>query len=133
MILVDTCIWSEALRKKKSNRPDVIDKLTEIINTNQAHIIGPIRQELLSGVKEKKTFNSLKNKLSYFQDIELKMVDFETAAEYFNLCQSKGIQGSNTDFLISAASTRLSIPIFTIDNDFDHFKKVLKLKLLKLS
>jgi len=63
MILVDTCIWSEALRKKKSNRPDVIDKLTEIINTNQAHIIGPIRQELLSGVKEKKTFNSLKNKL----------------------------------------------------------------------
>ena len=61
------------------------------------------------------------------------MIDFETAADYFNLCQSKGIQGSNTDFLISAVSTRLSIPIFTIDNDFDYFKKVLKLKLLKFS
>jgi hypothetical protein len=43
--------------------------------------------------------------------------------EYFNTLRSKGIQGSNTDFLICAVSTRNNMPIFSNDNDFNHYKK----------
>lgn len=130
MILIDTCIWSEALRKKQSKQPEVVEHLRQIINNNKASIIGPIRQELLSGIKDKKVFNKLKSHLRYFKDIEILQQDYELAAEYFNLCQNKGVQGSNTDFLIASISKRLKIPIFTIDNDFKYFNKVLKLKLL---
>ncbi len=130
MILIDTCIWSEALRKKQSKQPEIVERLSQIINNNKAAIIGPIRQELLSGIKDKKIFNKLKSHLTYFKDIEILQQDYELAADYFNLCQSKGVQGSNTDFLIAAVSKRLKITIFTIDKDFKHFNKVLKLKLL---
>lgn len=132
MILIDTCIWSEALRKKKTKHAEVVGKLTKIITENQAAIIGPIRQELLSGVKEKKMFTQLRERLSCFPDVVLSEKDYEQAAEYFNLCQKKGVQGSNTDFLICSVSNRLGAPIFTVDKDFDSFQKILKIKLLEI-
>ena len=130
MILIDTCIWSEALRKNKSKHIEAVENLAKIITENQAAIIGPIRQELLSGIKEKKMFSQLKEKLNYFPDIVLAEQDYERAAEYFNFCQRKGVQGSNTDFLICSVATRLEIPIFTLDKDFNNFRKILKIKLL---
>ena len=130
MILIDTCIWSEAFGKKNTKHIDVVDKLTKIVTENQAAIIGPIRQELLSGVKEKKMFSRLSERLSYFPDIELCEKDYEQAAEFFNLCKKKGVQGSNTDFLICSVSSRFEIPIFTLDQDFKNFQKILKIKLL---
>ncbi len=129
MILVDTCIWSESLRKSKTKNRNVVEKLTYVVSENQAAIIGAIRQELLSGMKERKAFAELKDKLSYFPDIILNEQDYEVAAEYFNLCQKKGIQGSNTDFLICSVANRLKIPIFTLDKDFTNFQKALKIKL----
>ncbi|MGC4090301.1 MAG: hypothetical protein QM756_20970 [Polyangiaceae bacterium] len=39
------------------------------------------------------------------------------------------MQGSNTDFLMCAASLRHDLAIFTTDKDFDGFAKVLKFEL----
>jgi hypothetical protein len=39
-----------------------------------------------------------------FPDVPLLMEDYVTAANFFNLCRSKGIQGSSTDFLICAVA-----------------------------
>jgi hypothetical protein len=36
----------------------------------------------------------------------------------FNMCQRRGIQGSNTDFLICAVAEMYELSIFTIDQDF---------------
>lgn len=131
MILIDTCVWSEALRKNKSKYPEAIERLTRVVTANQAAIIGPIRQELLSGVKEMKMFTQLRDKLSHFPDVALSKKDYEKAAEYFNSCQKKGVQGSNTDFLICSVANRLEIPIFTLDKDFNSFQKILKIKLFE--
>jgi len=46
-------------------------------------IIGPIRQEILSGIRDEIKFNQLKEKLKYFQDEEIILEDYENAAEYF--------------------------------------------------
>jgi predicted nucleic acid-binding protein len=129
MTLVDTCVWSEALRKQNSPQKEIINKLAKVVSENQAAIIGPIRQELLSGIKEPKGFRALKEKLSYFPDIILDEKDYEKAAEFFNLCRAKGVQGSNADFLICSVSKRLGIPIFTLDDDFNFFKDILKIKI----
>ncbi|MCB0343041.1 MAG: PIN domain-containing protein [Pseudobdellovibrionaceae bacterium] len=129
MILVDTCIWSEALRKNHSKNHVAIEKFARIISENQVAIIGAIRQELLSGIKEKRSIIKLKDHLRYFPDIELSERDYELAAEYFNQCQRKGVQGSNTDFLICSVANRLKLPIFTLDKDFKNFQKILKIKL----
>jgi predicted nucleic acid-binding protein len=47
----------------------------------------------------------------------------------FNLCRAKGIQGSNTDFLICAVAVRHDFTIFTTDGDFRLFAKCLPIVL----
>ena len=131
-VLVDTCIWSLALRRNKQpeSRIEVIE-FEELIKEVRVQIIGPIRQEILSGVKKKQQFTKLKKILAAFPDLDLTSEDFELAAEYFNLLRSKGIQGSNTDFLICAVSARNSMPIFTLDKDFSHFIKHIPITLFE--
>ena len=129
-VLVDTCIWSLALRRQNQFQQTIeIIEFQELIEEVRVQIIGPIRQEILSGVKKKLQFNKLKTILAAFPDMELISADFELAAEYFNLLRSKGIQGSNTDFLICSVSTRHNIPIFTTDKDFTLFKKYIPINI----
>ena len=49
-IIVDTCVWSLALRRKESLEPEYVNKLKELIKEVRAQLIGPVRQELLSGI-----------------------------------------------------------------------------------
>ena len=92
-------------------------------------MIGPIRQELLSGVKNKAQFQKLLHHLGAFPDFELTSRDYETAADCYNICRGKGVQGSNTDFLICATAARQKIPIFTTDRDFLLFQPHLPIML----
>jgi predicted nucleic acid-binding protein len=65
-------------------------------------MIGPIRPELLSGIKFVEQFKKLKKTISFFHDYPIRSSDYEKAAELFNHCRKNGIQGSNTDFLMCA-------------------------------
>jgi len=123
-ILVDTCVWSLALRRKKQPGGGIeLLEFQELIKEVRVQLIGPIRQEILSGVKNKSQFTRLKTILAAFTDLPLFPEDFELASKYYNLLRGKGIQGANTDFLICAVSIRNRIPIFTTDNDFTHLGK----------
>ncbi|SNB46952.1 PIN domain-containing protein [Geobacter sp. DSM 9736] len=121
-VLVDTSIWSLALRRNLPSDGQEVSELTELIRESRVQMIGPIRQELLSGVKSHSQFQKLRNHLRPFPDLEVTTRDFEYAAEFFNLCRSKGIQGSNTDFLICAIAAHHKMPIFTTDGDFTLFQ-----------
>lgn len=128
-VLVDTSVWSLAFRRNVASDEPVVHELTELIKEVRVQIIGPIRQEILSGIKETTQFNKLKRSLSAFEDLDLITGDFIKAAEFFALNRKKGIQGSNTDFLICAVSDRLKIPIFTVDNDFKRFQQNMNLRI----
>lgn len=130
-VLVDTCVWSLAFRSGTREESAFADQLTQLIDDNQVKIIGPIRQELLSGYSEKNAFDKLRQKLAYFPNEQLLDIDYESAAEYSNICRAKGIQGSHTDFLICAAAVRLKYTIFTTDKDFKHYSKHLPISLLE--
>ena len=128
-IIVDTCIWSLALRRNDSASSYLVEELTELISEVRVQLIGPIRQELLSGIKSKAQFNKLKKYLAAFPDLPLLSGDFEVAAEFFNLARGKGIQGSNTDFMICSLAHRHHMAIFTRDQDFALYASVLPIKL----
>jgi predicted nucleic acid-binding protein len=126
-VLVDTCIWSAALRHKEPDM-DISNKLKDLIRDGRASIIGPIRQEILSGISSRKQFHKLKKILSSFEDIPLKREHFERAAEFSNICRSKGIQGSTIDFLICAVAYLESLVIYTTDSDFKNYSKFLPIE-----
>jgi len=98
-------------------------ELAELIKESRVEMIGSIRQEVLSGIKHQDQFTKLKNKLSAFPDLQLTQSDYELAAGLFNKLRSKGIQGSNTDFLLCAVSINHDLTIFTDDGDFNEFKQ----------
>ena len=128
-ILVDTSVWSEAFRRNHPVKGRHVLELTRLIEEGDAAMIGPIRQELLSGIPESSKFLQLKQALASFPDEALDSEDFENGAKCFNTCRSKGIQGAHTDFLICAVALRREIPIFTVDKDFKRYAKVLPITL----
>jgi predicted nucleic acid-binding protein len=129
-VLVDTSVWSHALRRPPSGQHSALStELTSLVQDGRVVIIGPVRQEILSGVRERAQFEKLRGHLRAFPDLEITTADYEEAAAQFNRCRQKGIQGSNTDFLICAVATRHQFSIFTNDDDFEHFAKVLPITL----
>lgn len=128
-VIIDTSVWSLALRRAKRVNDGAPRELAELIQEGRVVMLGPVRQELLSGIKEKAQFELLREHLRAFPDLELGTADYETAASAFNRCRERGIQGSNTDFLICATALRRDLSIFTTDGDFQHYARVLRLKL----
>jgi predicted nucleic acid-binding protein len=107
--------------------------MSKLIEAQKITIIGPIRQELLSGISNRNMFTKLKEKMRAFIDYKIKMTDYELAAEYYNTCIRNGIQGSATDLLICAVSVRNKFEIFTEDDDFQKYKKYLPIKIYNYS
>jgi predicted nucleic acid-binding protein len=127
-VLVDTSVWSLALRRRPSaERSGLSSELASLVEDGRVVMIGPVRQELLSGIKERAHFERLREHLRAFPDLEISSHDYEEAASFFNRCREKGIQGSNTDFLICSIATRHKFSIFTNDDDFKHFARVLSI------
>jgi len=122
-VLVDTSVWSAALRRVKRTEPVVVSELRSLILEHRVEIIGPVRQEVLSGLRENAQFKKLEKHLAAFPDIPLKTDDYVTAAKFFNICRTNGVQGSNTDFLICAVAMRNQLAIYTTDKDFPLFAK----------
>lgn len=129
-VLVDTCVWSGVLRRRSPNM-ELTKKLKDLIKDSRISIIGPIRQELLSGISKKEQFNQLKKLLSSFEDTPLKTEHFEKAAEFSNICRNEGIQGSTIDFLICVVAYIENFVIFTTDKDFENYKRHLSIQLIK--
>lgn len=132
-VLVDTPIWSLALRRRTTdlNRREqrLIAALEELIRDGRAQLVGPVRQELLSGIRLETTFRKLRDQLRAFEDPQIELVDYEEAAEVNNQCRSEGIAGSAVDFLICAIAARRSWQVFTTDQDFPSYSRVVPLKL----
>lgn len=132
-VLVDTSIWSLALRRRArdlSGRESLlVEELAELVRDGRARIIGLIRQEVLSGIKTHGQFEALRKALSAFPDELIDTSDHEAAAKAGNECRSKGIAASLVDILICALANRRGMAIFTTDSDFNNYARVLALQL----
>ena len=128
-VLIDTCVWSKVLRTEKPSL-ELSKLVKDLIFDNRVVLIGPIFQEILSGVKNKKDFKALAEMLSGFDQFLITKEIYMKAAENFNICKSKGINGSHIDFLICAVTRHYNCALLTTDSDFKMFEKFLPIKLL---
>jgi hypothetical protein len=133
MVIVDTPIWSLALRRTPGHlspeQERLKSELAELIREDRARMLGPIRQEILSGVREEAQFNRLREHLRAFEDEALTTEDYEGAAHANNRCRRAGVAGSAVDFLLCACAARREWAIFTSDRDFDRYAKRLAVRL----
>ncbi len=132
-VLVDTSVWSLAFRRKAQdlNREErsCVAELERLILSRATALIGPIRQELLSGLREEAAFEKLRRTMWAFVDEPLVTADFEEAARVCNRCRARGVSGSSADFLICAVATDRGWEIFTRDADFAGYGRILPIRL----
>lgn len=128
-VIVDTDVWSEAFRKK-GEPSDYVRELISLVEEGRVQLIGPIRQEILCGIRSSERFAQICKRLDAFPDRPIDSSIYVMAAQFFNLCRSRGIQGSHTDFLICACSVKWRLPILSKDQDYFSYKELLPIELL---
>jgi predicted nucleic acid-binding protein len=129
-VLVDADVWSAALQRHRGPESAEVRVLRELILEERVEIIGPVRQEILSGIREGERYERFRQTLRSFPDRPVELERFEEAAAYFNICRQRGIQGSSTDFLLCACAIAWNQPILTKDQDFKRYRQHLPLHLL---
>jgi len=134
MILVDTPIWSLSLRRKAAElnpaERHVTQLLYELVDEGRVELLGPVRQELLSGLREESQFRRLRDYLRDFPDTQVSIEDHEEAARLSTHCRRSGITASPIDMLVCAVAIHHGWEIFSTDRDFVHYKSVLNIRLL---
>jgi predicted nucleic acid-binding protein len=130
-VLADTCVWSLSLRRRPSARiapreQQLITQLRAAIRDRRAAIIGPIRQEILSGIRDKAQFARIEKLLQPFRDEEISASDYVEAARLYNLCRDHGVQCGPVDILICAVAVRNNFEILTYDQGFEGCIAVLR-------
>ena len=134
-VLVDTPVWSLALRRRPSDvsrsEQALTGTLADLIRDGRAQILGVIRQELLSGIREAERFEKLRGCLRAFEEPRLETRDYEDAAQMHNQCRARGVAGSVVDLLICSVAYRRGWQIFTTDQDFEQYAKTLPIKLYR--
>ena len=131
--LVDTSVWSMALRRDqaKLNAKELqgVKQLQGLVQEHRSRVIGPIRQELLSGMRETAQFERLREKMRAFEDEPLLTSDFDYGAELNIRGLRAGITASSVDMLICAVAQIRSWSILSLDNDFQRLAKLFNLEL----
>lgn len=133
-VVVDTSIWSLALRRRpdtlNGTEAKVVETLRGLIDDVGVLMLGPIRQELLSGVRHAGQFDRLRQELRAFPDEVLERGDYEDAAAWGNRCRAAGQSVSSVDMLVCSVCVRREAPLLTADADFGRYARVAPLRLL---
>jgi len=132
-VLVDTSVWSLALRRITRNlspsEKNIVAELAALIDEGGAKIIGLVRQELLSGIRSSEQFEKLREILSAFPDEPATSKDYEVAALFSNKCRSQGVSVSVSDMLICSIANSRGWPVFSTDPDFKRYARILPIRI----
>jgi predicted nucleic acid-binding protein len=129
--LADSCVWSFMLRRKdksvvSGDEQQAVMSLQDAIQDGRVAIIGPIRQEVLTGIKEPVQFEKLRRKLGAFSDEPIPSGDYEEAARLFSLCRSHGAECGRVDMLLCAVVARKHWSILTTDGGLKRCMEILR-------
>jgi hypothetical protein len=131
-VIIDTSVWSLAFRRSEADlnpvERNIRSELAELIRETRARVIGPVCQELLSGIRERKLFDLIWGDMSSFYEEPLTLVDFRRGAEIANGLRSRGLTAHLVDSLICAVAMDREFSIFTTDEDFRQYSKHIPIK-----
>lgn len=131
-VIVDTSVWSQSLRKKKTEEsPQTIQLRKLIENQESIFLLGVIIQEILQGVRDNILFQKIQTHLKSFTCLNPQKEDYISCAQLYNKCLSHGVTPATTDILIAHMTIKNHCHLLTTDKDFDYIAKYSELKLLK--
>ena len=119
-VLVDTSVWSLALRRRDAaslspEEQKLKADLAQALQDGRVVMIGLIRQELLSGMKEPAQYDRVKAALDAFLDEPIGRADHEYAARLYNECRSHGCEAGPVDMLICSVAVRRGWQVLSSD------------------
>ncbi len=131
-VLVDTSVWSLALRRDGPKSSAPVKLLTKLIeDDSEIYVTGIILQELLQGFVGAKAQEAIVSRFGALPMLVPETADYISAAELRNKCRRKGVQIGTIDALIAQLALRYKLSLLTTDKDFTHMQKVIKFKIAK--
>src|SRR5258705_13925391 len=107
-VLVDTSVWSLALRRKNESLSTkeklLVAELSELIREGRTRLIGLVGQELLSGIKATEQYDKWRVHLRSFADEVVDTYDYEEAAKDDNGYREQGDVVYVVDILLWAVA-----------------------------
>jgi hypothetical protein len=128
-VLVDTSVWSLALRRDKPEATREVGALGAAVERGSVCLIGAILQEVLQGFPSPDRSRRLLEALAPFPLLTLHRGDYVFAAEIRNKCRAKGLSISSVDAQIAAAAINHRCSLLTTDADFRGIARHFPLKL----
>lgn len=117
-VLVDTSVWSIALRRDRPPPSRELEALRAAIEGGNVCLLGVILQEVLQGFPSLDRTRRLVEHLSSFPMLSMHRGDYIHAAEIRNGCRVKGLAISTIDAQIAAAAINHRCTLLTLDRDF---------------
>ena len=130
MLLVDTSVWSLALRR------DVVGPQPEVRHLEQALLgaqavvtTGLVLQELLQGFSGPKARAQIIDRFASLPLVQPDRQDHVDAAALRTTCRRAGVQIGTIDALLAQLCIRHQLPLLTTDQDFTHAARHCRLRI----
>lgn len=118
-LLVDTSVWSLALRRgAPATEPEVDALKAALLGSDVVVTTGLVLQELLQGFSGPKAVAQIIERFAALPLLQPDREDHVAAAELRNKCRRAGIQVGTIDALIAQLCIRHDLVLLTTDNDF---------------
>lgn len=121
MVLADTAVWVDYLKRGRRGRGAPLDALLE---ANQVVIVGPIAAELVAGTKDDERLQLWRRILSV-PWVELDRDGWRRVGEVFGALVAEGRTVPLTDVTIAVAAVTAGAQLWTTDTDFDRLREQL--------
>jgi len=128
-ILVDTSVWSLALRRDAPPDLPEVNFLTDALQGDgDIYTTGLVVQELLQGFRSPSAGEAIVAKLSSLAMISPELSDHVEAANLKNRCRRAGVQVGTIDALIAQLAARYDLALLTTDKDFQSMAKHVEMR-----
>lgn len=118
-LLVDTSVWSLALRRDTtSSEPEVQQLKDALLGADVVVTTGLVLQELLQGFSGPKASAQIIERFAALPLLQPDREDHISAAELRNTCRRAGIQVGTIDALLAQLCIRHELTLLSTDNDF---------------
>jgi predicted nucleic acid-binding protein len=127
--LVDTSVWSLALRRDSPPAIAKLDELKRALHAGMVVSTGLVLQELLQGFSRPKAHKLI---VEQFRSLPLIVPDREDhigAAELRTRCRRRGVQVGTIDVLLAQLCIRHELQMLTTDRDFQSISRIAPINL----
>ena len=130
-VLVDTSVWSLALRRGGPADHPAIEKLSALLDSgDDLFLTGVILQEILQAFRSEEVAAQVAASLEPFPLLAGDPPTVRSAARLFRRCRDKGLGASTIDCHIAASAIENGCQLLTTDRDFQRMVRVSPLQLV---